>query len=134
MATHKLRYKTQKVRHPLRGDIYLVNFDPTVGAEIRKTRPALVIQNDIANQYSPITIVAAITSEFDEPPYPTEVILEPQESGLFLCSAVLLNQIRSVDRQRLVKRLGRAGSHTMERIGSAIQISLGLVHLSPKAS
>ena len=45
---------------PKRGDIYLVNFDPTLGAEIRKTRPALILQNDIANKYSPVTIVAAI--------------------------------------------------------------------------
>ncbi len=124
MAAHKAGHKAQKVTHPLRGDIYLVNFDPTVGSEIKKTRPALVIQNDIANQYSPITIVAAITSKFDEPPYPTEVILEPQESGLPLRSAALLNQIRSVDRQRLVKHLGRADAETMQRIDAAIQISL----------
>jgi mRNA interferase MazF len=130
MAAHKARGKTQKVRHPLRGDIYLVNFDPTIGSEIKKTRPALVIQNDIANQYSPITIVAAITSKFDEPPYPTEIILEPQESGLPLRSAVLLNQIRSVDRQRLIKRLGRANVETIRRIDAAIQISLGLINVS----
>ena len=52
---------------PKRGDIYLVNFDPTLGAEIRKTRPALILQNDIANKYSPVTIVAAISSKFDDP-------------------------------------------------------------------
>ncbi|MCC6861900.1 MAG: type II toxin-antitoxin system PemK/MazF family toxin, partial [Bryobacterales bacterium] len=101
MATHKTRQKAGTVGSPKRGDIYLVNFDPTVGAEIKKTRPALVIQNNIGNQYSPITIVAAITSRFEEPPYPTEVIMEPVESGLPLRSAVVLNQIRSVDRQRL---------------------------------
>jgi mRNA interferase MazF len=127
MATHKTSRKTQKVGHPVRGDIFLVNFDPTIGSEIRKTRPALVIQNDIANQYSPITIVAAITSKFDEPPYPTEVILESKESGLPLRSVVLLNQIRSVDRQRLVKRLGKADDETMGRIDGAIEISLGLI-------
>ena len=55
---------------PKRGDIYLVNFDPTLGAEIRKTRPALILQNDIANKYSPVTIVAAISSKFDDPLYP----------------------------------------------------------------
>ena len=60
---------------PKRGDIYLVNFDPTVGAEIRKTRPALILQNDIANKSSPVTIVAAITSKFDDPLYPTEVLI-----------------------------------------------------------
>ena len=55
-----------RVTFPKRGEVYLVNFDPTVGAEIRKTRPALVLQNDIANRYSPITIVAAISSRFEE--------------------------------------------------------------------
>ena len=87
----------------------------------------MVIQNDIGNEHSPITIVAAITSKFDEPPYPTEVILEPEESGLPLRSAVVLNQIRSIDRQRLVKRLGRADGRTMDRVDQAIQISLGLI-------
>jgi mRNA interferase MazF len=127
MATHNARQTGRKVDHPRRGDIYLVNFDPTLGAEIRKTRPALVVQNDIGNQHSPITIVAAITSKFSEPPYPTEVVMEPEKSGLPLCSAVVLNQIRSVDRQRLGKRLGHAGPTTMDRVDKAIQISLGLI-------
>ena len=116
-------------RFPRRGDIYLVNFDPTVGAEIRKTRPALVIQNDVSNRYSPIAIVAAITSKFGPEPYPTEVIMEPGESGLPQTSAVLLNQIRSVDRRRLVKRIGRATRSTMSRVDRALMISLGLVVL-----
>ena len=51
----------KKVASPKRGEVYLVNFDPTVGAEIKKTRPALVIQNNVGNRYSPVTIVAAIT-------------------------------------------------------------------------
>ena len=61
--------------NPKRGDVYLVNFDPTLGAEIRKTRPALVLQNDIANRHSPITIVAAITSPFLRSTLPTEVFI-----------------------------------------------------------
>jgi mRNA interferase MazF len=129
MATHKARQKAHKVSPPKRGDIYLVNFDPAVEAEIKKTRPALVIQNDIGNEYSPITIVAAITSRFDEPPYPTEVIMEPEESGLLLRSVVALNQIRSIDRQRLVRRLGHADARTMDRVDQAIQISLGLIKI-----
>jgi len=129
MATHEARQKGRKVDHPRRGDIYLVDFDPATGAEIKKTRPALVIQNDIGNRYSPITIVAAITSRFDEPPYPTEVVMEPAESGLSLRSAVVLNQIRSIDRRRLVKRLGHAGPETMDRVDQAMQISLGLVKI-----
>ena len=103
-----------------------MNFDPTLGAEIRKTRPALVIQNDIGNQHSPITIVAALTSKFDIPPYPTEVIMEPVESGLAQTSAVLLNQIRSIDKQRLVKRLGTATTGVMNRVDNALSLSLGL--------
>ena len=124
MATHNARQTGRKVEHPRRGDIYLVNC-----AEIKKMRPALVIQNDIGNQYSPTTIVAAITSKFSEPPYPTEVVMEPAESGLALRSAVLLNQIRSIDRQRLGKRLSHAGPTTMDRVGKAIQISLGLIKI-----
>ncbi|MEJ5369080.1 MAG: type II toxin-antitoxin system PemK/MazF family toxin [Bryobacteraceae bacterium] len=112
---------------PRRGDIFLVNFDPTIGSEIRKTRPALVIQNDVSNRHSPVTIVAAITSKFEEPAYPTEVILEPSESGLPSRSAVLLNQIRTIDRSRLVKRLGRVTRSTMRRVDHAIQIGLGLI-------
>ena len=114
---------------PRRGDIYLVSFDPTVGAEIRKTRPALVIQNDVANRRSPITIVAAITSQFDLPLYPTEVLIDVPEGGFTVQSVVLLNQIRSIDTQRLARRLGRLRTETMERIDRALTISLGLVDL-----
>ena len=119
----------REVDPPRRGEIYLVDFDPTVGAEIRKTRPALVIQNDVANRHSPITIVAAISSKFSLPLYPTEVLIYPQESGLDRASVVLLNQIRSIDRQRLAKRLGRIGRHTMSHVDHALQISLALIEL-----
>jgi mRNA interferase MazF len=114
---------------PRRGEIYLVSFDPTIGHEIKKTRPALVIQNNVSNQYSPITIVAAISSQFNDPPHPREVIIHPGKSGLQKSSAVVLNQIRSVDRQRLVKRLGMIDAATMHRVDEAILISLGLVTL-----
>ena len=112
---------------PRRGEIYLVNFDPTVGSEIRKTRPALVLQNDIANRHSPITIVAAISSKFDDMLYPTEVIIAALEGGLSVDSVVLLNQIRSIDRQRLIKRLGTVRPATMEKVERAMQFSLGML-------
>ena len=112
---------------PRRGEIYLVSFDPTVGHEIKKTRPALVIQNNVSNQYSPITIVAAISSQFGNPPHPREVILPTGKSGLAKPSAVVLNQIRSVDRQRLVKRLGAIDTATMRKVDEALLISLGLI-------
>lgn len=111
---------------PRRGDICLVNFDPTVGSEVKKTRPALILQNDIANRHSPITIVAAITSRLDERLYPTEVLVKSSESGLRQDSIALLNQIRSIDKQRLIKRLGSADRETMERVNRALGASLGL--------
>ena len=114
---------------PRRGEIYLVTFDPTVGHEIRKTRPALVIQNNVSNQYSPITIVAAISSQFSDPPHPREVTLPAGRSGLPKLSAVILNQIRFVDRQRLVKRLGAIDTATMRKVDQALLISLGLITL-----
>ena len=119
----------RKIAFPKRGEIYLVNFDPTVGSEIQKTRPALILQNDISNQYSPITIVAAITSQFDFETYPTEVLINPPEGGLTITSVVLLNQIRSIDKQRLVKRMGIVSDHLMGYVDNAIQISLGLIEL-----
>jgi mRNA interferase MazF len=123
------RQEKETVRFPRRGEIYLVRFDPTIGHEIRKTRPAVVIQNDVSNQYSPITIVAAISSQFSSPPFPREIVIEPEESGLPKRSAVILNQIRSVDRQRLAKKMGQISTQSMQRVDQAIRISLGLVEL-----
>lgn len=113
---------------PKRGEIYLVNFDPAIGAEIKKTRPALILQNDIANRYSSVTIVAAITSfsDKDGKTYPTEVFIADSESRLNNNSVALLNQIRTIDKRRLVKKLGVLKEKTMVQIDKAIQISLGL--------
>lgn len=121
--------RKQTIAHPKRGDVYLVCFDPTVGAEIKKTRPALIIQNDIGNRHSPITIVAAISSQFDDRLYPTEVLVTPPEGGLRDPSVVMLNQIRSVDRRRLISRLGSLAPTTMTLVDQALKISVGLVRL-----
>ena len=117
------------VAFPRRGDIYMVNFHPTVGSEIKKTRPALILQNNVGNRFSPITIVAAITSQVRYPLYPTEVVITAPEGGLSLDSVVLLNQIRSIDMQRLVRRLGAIAPVTLEQANHALQISLGLVEV-----
>ncbi len=115
---------------PRRGDIYLVEFDPARGHEIKKTRPAVVIQNDIGNRHSPGTIVAAVTSKLSPIPYPVEVPVVPTKgNGLSMPSAIQLGQIRSVDQERLVRRLGRLDTATMRRVDEAITISLGLVPL-----
>lgn len=104
---------------PRRGDVYLVEFDP-----------ALVVQNDIGDQYSRVTFVAAITSRLSATPYPVEVVVAPNKgNGLSMPSSIQLNQIRSVDRERLVRRLGTLDAAAMCEVDRALKISLGLVDL-----
>jgi mRNA interferase MazF len=118
------------MKFPRRGEIYLVEFDPARSHEIQKTRPAVVIQNDIGNRYSPVTIVAALTSKLSPMPYPVEVVVTPGKgNGLTLPSAIELGQIRSVDRERLVKRLGALDAAIMVRVDDALKISLGLARI-----
>src|ERR1017187_6071321 len=93
---------------PRRGEIWLVEFDPGRGHEIQKTRPAVVIQNDVGNRHSPVTIVAAVTSKLSPVRHPVEAgVIPSRNNGLSLPSAVRLNQIRSVDQERLIRRLGK---------------------------
>jgi mRNA interferase MazF len=112
---------------PRRGEVHLVDFDPTRGAEIRKVRPALVIQNDVANRFSQVTIVAAITSRRKPPIYATEVLVAKGDGGLQVESIIVLNQLRTVDRSRLLRRVGMMSGATMSRVDQALLISLGLV-------
>jgi mRNA interferase MazF len=121
--------KGSRVAQPKRSEVWLVTFDPTIGAEIKKTRPALILQNDIGNRASPITIVAAITSQVEERVYPTEVLIKAPEAGLTADSLVLLNQIRSIDRRRMVRRLGVVRPATMMKVDRALMISLGLLRI-----
>ncbi len=116
---------TSKKKIPCRGDVYLVNFDPTLGSEIKKTRPAVIIQNDLGNRFNSITIVAPITSA-KRKAYRVYVQITAPEGGLKKDSTVLLDQIRATDKQRLNKCLGHLSDETMARIDKALMISLGL--------
>jgi len=107
---------------PLRGEIYWVSLDPTKGSEQGKTRPCVVIQNDIGNQFSPTTI----TSQLSEKEYPHEVVVTAQESGLGKAGVVLLGQIRCVDKSRLSKRISKLPGELMKKINNAIKVSLDL--------
>ena len=110
-----------------RGEIWLVNLDPTIGHEIKKSRPALIIQNDIGNKYSSITIIAPITSQNLEKIYPVEVLLLKNNSGLDKNSKILFNQIRAIDKRRLVKKLGKVNKEITEKVNDSLKISLGLI-------
>ncbi len=111
-----------------RGDIFLVDLLGAKGAEIdSKVRPALILQNDIGNKYSPVTIVAPITShKSGVKAYPTEVFVTPRESGLLKDSIILLNQIRTVDRCRLRNKVGTLSMVKMLEVDKAIRVSLAL--------
>ena len=109
-----------------RGDVYLTNFDPAIGSEMKKTRPALVLQNDIANEHSPVTIVAAMASFRGNKFYPTKVNVAAPEGGLDTDSVVLLNQLRTVDKGRLLRKLGALDTSTMRKVDLALRISLDL--------
>lgn len=110
----------------LRGDVWLVNLDPTMGHEIKKSRPAVIIQNNLGNKYSPITIVAPITSQNTERIYPIEVLLTRENSGVQKESKALLNQIRAVDKRRLMKKIGKLSDEVLEQLDDALRRSLAL--------
>ena len=111
-----------------RGEIWLVNLDPTLGHEIKKSRPALIVQNDLGNRFSPMTIIAPLTSQNLERLSPVEVLVTG--SGLDKDSKIIMDQIRAIDKQRLVKRLGKIDDETIVHVDDALKISLGLVRLS----
>jgi mRNA interferase MazF len=130
MATTRPTKAGSQASYPKRGEIFLTALDPTVGREIQKTRPAVIIQNNISNRLTDMTIVAPITSTVRFPLNPVHVLLAAdQHTGLSVVSVALLNQIRAIDRARLIKRLGAINTETLERVEEAIKLSLGLVRL-----
>ena len=97
-----------------RFDVYLINLDPTVGSEIRKTRPCLVISPDEMNRFIRTVIVAPMTTK--GAPYPTRVPCKFQGKQ----GHVVLDQIRTVDKARLVRRLGKVGEQTRAQVLSVL--------------
>ncbi|MFQ5484158.1 MAG: type II toxin-antitoxin system PemK/MazF family toxin [Desulfobacterales bacterium] len=102
-----------------RGEIFLVNFDPTVGAEARKIRPALVVSNDINNAHSPIISISPITSNISRI-YSFEVEVPADTGGLQTRSKVMVNQTRAVDKIRLIKRFGHLPEEIMKQVNQAL--------------
>jgi len=109
-----------------RGEIFLANLEPIRGSEQGGIRPVLIIQNNISNENSPVTIMAAITSKIFSKEFPTNVFLSKSDSKLDKDSTVLLNQIRTIDKSRLIKKIGHLDQELMKEVDLAIEISLGL--------
>ena len=91
--------------YPKKGEIYRVNFDPTIGHEVKKKKPALIISNDIHNQYSPLVAVAPLSSNVDKV-YPFEVYVPGRTGGLNNNSKIMIIQLRSIDKKRLLNKIG----------------------------
>ena len=107
-----------------RGDVWLVNFNPGPGSQQMGMRPALVIQNDVGNRYAATTIVAAISSTLKK--YPVTVPLDPKEGGLDRPSMVNLAQVLTLDKSRLVKKLGAISQARLSEVDAALLASLSI--------
>ena len=111
-----------------RGEIYHVDWSAGRGAEQAGVRPALIIQNDVGNQFSPTTIVAAITSRPRRRRYPFHVAFTSEESGLRLDGTVLCAQVQTIDQSRLDRMAGALPPQRMLEVDAALHHSLGLEH------
>ena len=108
-----------------RGELYYANLSPVVGSEQGGVRPVLVVQTDIGNRYSPTVIVAAVTSRLTKAKLPTHIELSADTYGLDKDSVVLLEQIRTIDKARLLNKIGVLDSVRLSEVNKAIMISLG---------
>lgn len=110
-----------------RGDVYFADLSPVVGSEQGGVRPVLIIQNDIGNRFSPTVVVAAITAQIQKAKLPTHVEIDAKRYGFDRDSVILLEQIRTIDKQRLTDKITHLDEEMMNRVNKAIQISLSLV-------
>ncbi|QQE74877.1 type II toxin-antitoxin system PemK/MazF family toxin [Brevibacillus ruminantium] len=110
-----------------RGDVFFADLSPVVGSEQGGVRPVLVIQNDIGNRFSPTVIVAAITAQIQKAKLPTHVEIDAKMYGFDRDSVILLEQIRTIDKQRLTDKITHLDDEMMERVNESLQISLGII-------
>ena len=105
-----------------RGEIYMADLSPVVGSEQGGLRPVLIIQNNVANRFSPTVIVSAITSRLTKRVLPVHVALP---KALVKSSICMLEQIRTLDKSRLRELVGKLSDEDMLKVNRAILISLG---------
>lgn len=109
-----------------RGDIYLAALDPVIGREIAKTRPVVVVSNNLNNKYGGTVTVLPLTSKRLKKVYPFELLLQKGSANLPKESKVKADQIRTLDKRRLIKRFGRLTEEQISLIDEAIKIHLAL--------
>ena len=109
-----------------RGDIYYADLSPVIGSEQGGIRPVLIIQNDIGNRHSPTVICAAITSRMNKAKLPTHIEIDARRCQIVKDSVILLEQIRTIDKQRLREMVGHLDKRSMDKVNEAIRVSLEL--------
>lgn len=109
-----------------RGDIYYADLRPVVGSEQGGVRPVLIIQNDIGNKHSPTVICAAITSRMNKAKLPTHVELDKAKGAMVKDSVILLEQLRTIDKQRLKEKICHIDRELQEKVDYALMVSLEL--------
>lgn len=111
---------------PQYGDIYEVSLDPVLGSETGKQRPALIVSNDINNEYSQTVTVLPLTGQPARKQYPFEVAIPKGVAGLTVDSRVKANQIRTVDKRRLLRLVGKLPSQYLPLVEKALKAHLNL--------
>ena len=109
-----------------RGDIYYADLRPVIGSEQGGVRPVLVIQNDIGNKHSPTVICAAITSKMNKAKLPTHIEISTRDYKIVKNSVILLEQIRTIDKQRLKEKICHIDGALLQEVDRALKVSLEL--------
>ena len=109
-----------------RGDVFYADLRPVVGSEQGGVRPVLIIQNDVGNKYSPTVICAAITSKLNKAKLPTHIELDAKKYGLVKDSVILLEQLRTIDKQRLKDKVCHLDAQIMKQVNNSLLVSLEL--------
>ncbi|MBI3590641.1 MAG: type II toxin-antitoxin system PemK/MazF family toxin [Candidatus Melainabacteria bacterium] len=114
------------LHRPKRGEVWIVELDPTRGHEMQKTRYCLVIQSDVLNKKLPTFIISPITSKVREEWYPIGIILKKGEGDLMKESQVMLNQVKAADITRFKKKIGKVSENIMKQVNHSLTFVLGL--------
>lgn len=109
-----------------RGDIYYADLRPVIGSEQGGVRPVLIIQNDVGNKHSPTVICAAITSKMNKAKLPTHVELNTDRCDMIRDSVILMEQLRTIDKQRLKERICHIDENLLKEVDRALMVSLDL--------